>query len=64
MLSGSGLGIGLYQAARQAAHLGYRMRVRDDDPGVCVEMVEMRPGEERVDEDQPASAAGGTGTPR
>jgi signal transduction histidine kinase len=41
--SRSGLGIGLYQAARLAEQLGYRLRLRDGvGPGVCVELLEAR----------------------
>jgi len=34
--SRSGLGIGLYQAARQAQRQGFRLRLDEDQPGVCV----------------------------
>lgn len=36
--SDNGLGIGLYQAARQAEQLGYRLRVVNDTKGVCFEL--------------------------
>ena len=37
--SRSGLGIGLFQAARQAEPLGYRLALVEDTPGVCIELV-------------------------
>jgi len=40
--SHDGLGIGLYQAAKQAAELGYRLRLRENREGyVCFELLQM-----------------------
>ncbi|HRD87888.1 MAG: sensor histidine kinase [Candidatus Accumulibacter sp.] len=51
--SESGLGIGLYHAARQAASNGYRLVVASNVPGqVCFELRRSEPG------DEPVAAAG------
>lgn len=40
--SNEGLGVGLYQAARQAASLGYRLTLRENRPGAVVFALEAR----------------------
>jgi C4-dicarboxylate-specific signal transduction histidine kinase len=51
--SENGLGIGLYQAARQAASNGYRLVLASNRPGqVCFELRRSQPA------DEPAAAAG------
>jgi hypothetical protein len=41
-----GLGVGLYQAARQAARVGYRLELSDNQPGrvsFCLQAMESSP---------------------
>jgi signal transduction histidine kinase len=48
--SASGLGIGLYQAARHADHYGYGLRITENRPGkVCFELRGGRPRETAAD---------------
>jgi signal transduction histidine kinase len=48
VVSGNGLGIGLYQAARWAEQLGYRLTLANNQPGkVCFELGEADAGQRR-----------------
>lgn len=57
--SGQGLGVGLYQSARLAAHLGYDLRLERNEPGSVCFLLEGP----AAAADTPAADAGGAPAP-